>query len=63
LPRILVFGFILLLLAAPAAAQSGPGQVGSVAADWTLTALDGETYRLGDYRDAKVVFFFVVGWG
>ena len=61
--RIFAIGLVLLLLAAPAAAQNGPGQVGSMAANWGLTALDGNTYELHDYRYEKVVFFFVVGWG
>jgi len=63
LPRFPAAGLVLLLLAAPAAAGPGVGQVGSEAADWTLDSLDGGAYTLGDYRNEKVVFFFVVGWG
>jgi hypothetical protein len=61
--RKLVLALLLLLAATPAAADPGPGQVGAVAADWTLDALGGGTYQLNDYRNEKVVFFFVVGWG
>ena len=61
--RVLALALLTVLIAWPAAADPGPGQVGAVAADWTLDALGGGTYQLSDYRDEKVVFFFVVGWG
>jgi hypothetical protein len=52
----------LSLTAGFAAAVPGPGEVGGVAADFTLDAYGGGTYTLSDYRD-KVVFLFVVGYG
>jgi len=61
--RNLAIALLLVLATLPAAADPGPGQVGAVAADWTLDALGGGTYQLSDYRDEKVVLFFVVGWG
>ena len=52
----------LSLTAGLATAVPGPGEVGGVAADFTLEAYGGGTYTLSDYRD-KVVFLFVVGYG
>lgn len=61
--RLPVAALVLLSLTAGlAGAVPGPGEVGGVAADFTLDAYQGGTYTLSDYRD-KVVFLFVVGYG
>ncbi len=54
---------LILALASGAAAMApGPGEVGSLAPDWTLNAYGGGTYTLSDYQ-GKVVMMFVVGYG
>lgn len=37
-------------------------RLGGKAPDWTLTALDGKTYRLSDYRGKVVVMAFFASW-
>ena len=53
---------ILVFASGLAAAAPGPGEVGSLAPDWTLDAYGGGTYTLSDYQ-GKVVMMFVVGYG
>ena len=65
--RKVLFLFMVTAMAAnlaplSALAAPGPGEVGSMAADWTLNAYGGGTHTLSDYQ-GKVVFMFVVGYG
>jgi thioredoxin-dependent peroxiredoxin len=49
----------LIVLAATGAAQAAEPQVGDPAPDFTLSASDGRTYHLSDFKDKKAV---VVAW-
>jgi hypothetical protein len=59
-PIYLVLGLLLI----PFAAFAGPGvgEVGSIAADFSLQDLNGATHTLSEHQN-KVVLFLVVGWG
>lgn len=59
-PYFLALGIMLL----PGATFAGPGagQVGTIAADFSLQDLNGVTHTLSEYQN-KVVLLLVVGWG
>jgi hypothetical protein len=59
--KLWVAGTLAVLLGAPAA-MAGAGDVGTQAADFTLTAFGGGSYTLSDYRD-KVVLLNIMGYG
>jgi len=74
--RILVLGFALLILSAPAIARLGPRdgkdltptdlnriKVGQPAPDFTLEETNGKAIKLSDFRDKKtVVLVFYRGY-
>ena len=59
-PFFLALGIMLF----PVAAFAGPaaGQVGSIAADFSLQDMTGTTHTLSEHQN-KVVLLLVVGWG
>lgn len=59
----LSLGLTLSLLVAPGCGSSGPkGSIGSPAAEFSLTALDGSAVRLEDYAGRIVILDFWATW-
>jgi len=61
-PRIRSAGMVLALATLVAGNALAIGQVGEVAAGFTLQSTTGQTHRLSDY-DGKVKFLFMFGHG
>lgn len=53
---------LAVVLAAGATAAPGPGEVGSLAAEFSLLDIGGETHTLSAQR-GKVVLLAIVGYG
>jgi hypothetical protein len=60
--RIVPAAFVLMLLVAAAQPVAAQPEVGGQAPAFSLSALDGATVSLEDYRGRTVVLHFGAGW-